>query len=121
MYEQPPGTSIVPEWDLVCRRKIWRTNVQMSLAVGKFTGALSIGIIADKFGRKTSVDISIILYMISGILSFLTPSYWLFFWARFFLGVAGAGVYHSAYTLCKLFSCKLVHKYNLKVLFPVSS
>lgn len=43
-----PGISIVPEWDLICDRKIMKTNIQMALAVGKFTGAFFVGIIADR-------------------------------------------------------------------------
>lgn len=47
-YDQKPGISIVPEWNLICDKIIWRTNVQMALSVGKFFGASLLGIIADR-------------------------------------------------------------------------
>uniref|UniRef100_A0A336N5D9 CSON006806 protein n=1 Tax=Culicoides sonorensis TaxID=179676 RepID=A0A336N5D9_CULSO len=98
-YDQKPGTSIVSEWDLVCDKLIYRTNVQMALSVGKFIGSSVLGIVADRWGRKFAFNISAIIYMIAGPLSFLTPWYWIFFFSRFLLGAAGSGVYNSAYTI----------------------
>lgn len=101
MYEQEPGVSIVSEWDLVCDKIVYRTNVQMALSVGKFMGSLMLGVIADKWGRKFAFNISASIYIIAGVLSFVTPWYWIFFFSRFLLGAAGSGVYNSAYTLRK--------------------
>lgn len=42
------GTSIVPEWNLVCEHEMQRTAVQVALSVGKFAGAFLFGIVADK-------------------------------------------------------------------------
>lgn len=54
-----------------------------------------------RWGRKFAFNISAVIYMVAGTLSFLTPWYWIFFLSRFLLGAAGSGVYNSAYTLCK--------------------
>jgi hypothetical protein len=40
--------SIVPEWELLCERTAFRSNVQVALSIGKFFGASSFGIISDK-------------------------------------------------------------------------
>lgn len=88
-----------PQWDLVCDREMKRTAVQVALSVGKFLGAFLFGIVADKYGRKTSITVSSIMYMVCGPLAAVAQSYWLFVGARVGLGLAGSGVYHSAYTI----------------------
>ncbi|XP_063696923.1 organic cation transporter protein [Culicoides brevitarsis] len=98
-YDQQKSVSIVTEWDLVCDRLVYRTNVQMALSVGKFFGSSLLGVIADRWGRKLAFNISAVIYMVAGLVSFLTPWYWIFFLSRFLLGMAGSGVYNSAYTL----------------------
>lgn len=50
-YDQKPGVSIVTEWDLVCDKIVYRTNVQMALSVGKFVGSSTLGIIADRYDK----------------------------------------------------------------------
>lgn len=47
-YEQEPGFSFVPEWNLVCERTALKSNVQVALSIGKFIGASTFGIISDK-------------------------------------------------------------------------
>lgn len=48
-YNQKPGVSIVTEWDLVCDKIVYRTNVQMALSVGKLMGSSVLGVVADRF------------------------------------------------------------------------
>lgn len=48
-YDQKSGVSIVTEWNLVCDKIVYRTNVQMALSVGKFIGSSTLGIIADRY------------------------------------------------------------------------
>lgn len=47
-YEQDKDVSFVPEWNLVCERTAYRSNVQVALSIGKFVGASTFGIISDK-------------------------------------------------------------------------
>lgn len=99
-YEQHADASIVPEWDLVCENKAWRSTVQVALSLGKFVGASLFGIISDRYGRKTSYVIGSSLYIISGMLTTFSPWYWLFMIGRVGLGAAGAAVFYASYTLC---------------------
>lgn len=48
-YEQAKDVSFVPEWNLVCERTAYRSNVQVALSIGKFVGASTFGIISDKW------------------------------------------------------------------------
>lgn len=54
-----------------------------------------------RYGRKTSISISSVIYIICGPVAAVSQSYWLFVAARVGLGIAGSGVYHSGYTVCK--------------------
>jgi hypothetical protein len=47
-YEQEKDVSFVPEWNLVCERTAYRSNVQVALSIGKFVGASTFGILSDK-------------------------------------------------------------------------
>lgn len=54
-----------------------------------------------RFGRKTSITIGSLLYIVFGPVGAFAEYYWLFVLSRVALGIAGSAVYHSAYTLCK--------------------
>lgn len=54
-----------------------------------------------RYGRKKAFSIAAVLYIVSGPLAAVGNSYWLFLFARIGIGVAGSGVYHSAYTIRK--------------------
>ncbi|XP_054263783.1 organic cation transporter protein-like isoform X2 [Macrosteles quadrilineatus] len=97
--EDVPHSSTVTEWDLVCDRLPLKSNVQSSIALGKFVGGFLFGFIADKYGRKSSFVLACLTYVVTGPLAAFAPSYWLFIVARFFIGTAGSGCYESAYTL----------------------
>lgn len=47
-YEQDKDVSFVPEWNLVCERTAFRSNIQVALSIGKFIGASTFGIVSDK-------------------------------------------------------------------------
>ncbi|KAG8320756.1 hypothetical protein J6590_061996, partial [Homalodisca vitripennis] len=100
MYdEEVPYSSTVSQWDLVCDNLPKKSNIQSSIAIGKFVGGFLFGFIADKYGRKSSFVLASLTYIIMGPLAAFSPSYWLFIVARFFLGIAGSGCYESAYTI----------------------
>jgi hypothetical protein len=44
----PHDLSIVPEWQLLCERTVYRSKVQAALSVGKFVGATLFGVLSDK-------------------------------------------------------------------------
>lgn len=99
-FVQDEGISIVPEWNLVCENKGWRSTVQVALSIGKFLGASIFGVIGDRYGRKTSYCMGALLYIVAGILTSFSPWYWLFMVGRILLGAAGAAIFYSSYTIC---------------------
>lgn len=67
-----------------------------------------------RYGRKTSVSIASLLYVVFGPLAAFSPYYWLFVVARVGLGMAGSGVYYSTYTIRNIF---YMYFYNLLTFF----
>ncbi|XP_042327842.1 solute carrier family 22 member 2-like isoform X2 [Sceloporus undulatus] len=69
------GSSIVSEFDLVCE-DAWKLDLfQSCVNVGFFVGSIGIGYMADRFGRKLCLLITILINSISGVLVAIAPSY----------------------------------------------
>ncbi|XP_065212953.1 organic cation transporter protein-like isoform X2 [Planococcus citri] len=98
-YRYENYNSVISEWDLVCDRYYYRSNIQASYALGKFFGASFFGIIADKIGRKSSFTLAALCYVASAFLSAASSWFCVFLLIRFLLGFAGVGCYSTAYTL----------------------
>lgn len=86
----------------MCDNVALKSNIQAAMAVGKFVGGLLFGSISDTYGRKFAFNLAAFIYMFSGPSAALVNSYVLFLMARFFIGVAGSGIYESSYTICNL-------------------
>ncbi|XP_028044482.1 organic cation transporter protein-like isoform X1 [Rhopalosiphum maidis] len=98
-YRYSSTKSVVSEWDLVCDNVAKKSNIQASMAVGKFVGGLLFGSISDIYGRKFAFNLAALIYMFTGPSAALIDSYVLFLIARFLIGVAGSGIYESSYTI----------------------
>ncbi|CAI9173739.1 unnamed protein product [Rangifer tarandus platyrhynchus] len=70
-----PGSSIVTEFNLVCANSWMLDLFQSVVNVGFFIGSLSIGYIADRFGRKPCLLITILINASSGVLMAIAPNY----------------------------------------------
>ncbi|KAL4676502.1 hypothetical protein H8959_010647, partial [Pygathrix nigripes] len=74
LYETP-GSSIVTEFNLVCANSWMLDLFQSSVNVGFFIGSMSIGYIADRFGRKLCLLTTILINAASGVLMAISPTY----------------------------------------------
>ncbi|XP_003792437.1 solute carrier family 22 member 2 [Otolemur garnettii] len=70
-----PGSSIVTEFDLVCANSWMLDLFQSSVNIGFFIGSMGIGYIADRFGRKLCLLITILINATSGVLMAVSPTY----------------------------------------------
>ncbi|XP_066594904.1 organic cation transporter protein [Prorops nasuta] len=92
------GTSYVKEWDLVCDKIAYRSNVQMALSLGKLIGSF-FGAFGDKYGRKIMYRIGLVLLLVSGPTSSIVPWYWGFMLLRLIAGISYMVVGYSAFTI----------------------
>nr|CAI5826853.1 unnamed protein product [Callosobruchus analis] len=82
------------EWQLVCDRRWMAALAQSTYMFGVFTGALWLGNLADKVGRKPVFCWSAVLQVVFGIGVAFTPEYFSFLVMRFLYGIVGsAGSY----------------------------
>nr|XP_033335438.1 organic cation transporter protein [Megalopta genalis]XP_033335439.1 organic cation transporter protein [Megalopta genalis]XP_033335441.1 organic cation transporter protein [Megalopta genalis]XP_033335442.1 organic cation transporter protein [Megalopta genalis]XP_033335443.1 organic cation transporter protein [Megalopta genalis] len=91
-------TTFVEEWALVCDKSAARASAHMILSLGKLLGSAVFGTFADKYGRKISYVIGVILLIISGPAGALVPWYWAFMISRLFNGASHAAIQYSAFT-----------------------
>lgn len=96
MRYQLEGSSIVPDWELVCENSVWRTVVQMILSLGKCLGASSVGIASDRFGRRKLFAYGAVLFTVASLVATFSPWYWLFLIGRFCLGSSASGLFYPA-------------------------
>ncbi|XP_057339224.1 organic cation transporter protein-like [Microplitis mediator] len=99
MFDDSERSTIVNEWQLVCDNKLHRANTFLMYSLGMTCGSSFLGIYADKYGRKNSLIISIILQIIAGPLSALVPWFWAYLILKFLTGISTGAMYSSGYTI----------------------
>lgn len=93
-------TSRTIDWNFVCDRRWMGSIVQTVFMLGVFTGAVVLGGLADKVGRKTVFCWSALLQLIIGVAVAFIPEYFSFMLARYLLGIFGsAGAYICGFVL----------------------
>uniref|UniRef100_A0A1S4N1W3 Major facilitator superfamily (MFS) profile domain-containing protein n=1 Tax=Pediculus humanus subsp. corporis TaxID=121224 RepID=A0A1S4N1W3_PEDHC len=99
-YDYEKGlSSMVIDHDLVCERTALKSMIQVSLSLGKFTGAFLFGVLSDKYGRKLSFLLGCLIYVVSGPLVAFAGNYSMIVAGRIGLGAACSGIYNSAFVI----------------------
>ncbi|CAH1777776.1 unnamed protein product [Owenia fusiformis] len=93
------SSSVRIDYSLVCDRSILAAVAQSVYMAGMLIGAVLLGELSDKFGRRKLLLISIVLQLISGIGLAFAPEYFSFIFFRFLLGNAHSGVFLPGFTL----------------------
>jgi len=90
--------------------KVWKlTPTDLGLlgsasAIGMAIGAAIAGMVADRWGRRTVVTFTLVLYGLASILSGLAPNFGLLLFFRFLTGLGLGGELPAASTLVSEFS-----------------
>ncbi|XP_074846386.1 solute carrier family 22 member 2-like isoform X3 [Carettochelys insculpta] len=93
------GSSIVTEFNLVCEDS-WKLDLfQSCVNIGFFIGGINIGYLADRFGRKLCLLITILINSTSGVLLAFAPSYTWMLIFRFIQGLVSKGGWLTGYIL----------------------
>ncbi|XP_014203835.1 organic cation transporter protein [Copidosoma floridanum] len=88
------------EWNFVCSRRWMGAVAQSAYMFGVFVGAVTLGSMADKYGRKIIFYVSSVCQLIFGVLVAAVPEYYTFLVVRFLYGIFGsAGAYITGFVL----------------------
>ncbi|XP_075226543.1 organic cation transporter protein isoform X2 [Lycorma delicatula] len=93
-------TSRGMEWNFVCDNRWMGAVTQSVYMFGVFTGAVTLGSMADKYGRKIIFYVSAVLQLIFGLLVAFIPHYYIYLSAMFIYGMFGsAGAYITGFVM----------------------
>ena len=76
--------------------------------VGMLLGAITIGDLADRYGRKIGLLVSVLLLGGGGVLSAVSPNYTMFLIMRLLTGAGGVGLFQVTFVLGECTSCTSV-------------
>jgi len=93
------GSSAVMDWNLVCDKKGMKATAQALFMVGVLIGSYGFGYLSDKFGRKKSFFLAVVIQVGFGLLAGIVPEYWSFVLVRMVVGATTSGVFLVAYVL----------------------
>jgi OCT family organic cation transporter-like MFS transporter 4/5 len=91
--------TLVNTFDLVCDKKWYASLAQSIHQVGYAISGLGLGLISDKYGRKTCALFAVSLEIFAGLGLAFSPSIYLFFFFRLLVGIASYGRFLNGYVL----------------------
>ncbi|CAO1434485.1 unnamed protein product [Diamesa serratosioi] len=92
-------SSAVKSFNLVCDNSFWRASADSFLMAGVFFGSLIAGHFSDMYGRKPVFIVSLLLQLIFGILTSISPGFITYTICRMIVGATTTGVFLVAYCL----------------------
>ncbi|XP_075043848.1 solute carrier family 22 member 20-like [Mixophyes fleayi] len=86
------SSTIVTEWDLVCNQRTMRQVAQSIYMAGVLVGAVVLGSLSDRFGRKIILIGSYLMMAVSGTCVAFLPSFVTYCTFRCLCGIAFSGI-----------------------------
>ncbi|XP_068198918.1 solute carrier family 22 member 6-A isoform X2 [Antennarius striatus] len=92
-------STIVTEWDLVCDRASLNNIGSSFYMFGLLVGAIVFGTLADKYGRRIIILISLSIQAVFGCAAAFAPNFYVYTALRFIVGTSISGVIMNAFVL----------------------
>ncbi|KAG8034523.1 hypothetical protein G9C98_007599 [Cotesia typhae] len=92
--------TIISQWNLVCNRSHYANIQQSILMFGILLGNITFGSLADRFGRKIPLMISVILQLVSGIGCAIVPWFPALLFLKLLAAMATGGTMVTSYVIC---------------------
>ncbi|XP_050453891.1 organic cation transporter protein-like isoform X2 [Cataglyphis hispanica] len=92
--------TIISQWNLVCDRTHYANIQQSILMFGVLLGNIIFGSLADRYGRKKPLMISIVLQLLSGIGCAIVPWFQVLLLMKLLSALATGGTMVTSYVIC---------------------
>ncbi|XP_071837665.1 organic cation transporter-like protein [Apostichopus japonicus] len=114
---EPYGSTIVSEWNLVCDRASFVELSQTVLMIGVTIGSVIFGYIVDRFGRRQIFFASLFMQGIFGCIEAFSPSFVIFLVFRLFIGITDQGFVLPAWAMVSELFTPRCRPYTFPCLF----
>ncbi|XP_054619935.1 solute carrier family 22 member 6-B isoform X2 [Dunckerocampus dactyliophorus] len=98
-------STTVTEWDLVCDRAGLNTLGSSIYMFGLLVGSVAFGAMADRYGRRFVLLLSIALQTMFGVAAAFSPNFIVYVVLRFIVGATISGVIINAFVLGTEWTC----------------
>ncbi|KAJ8963491.1 hypothetical protein NQ314_005592 [Rhamnusium bicolor] len=93
------GYTSVIEYKLTCKNAYFIATSNALFMVGVMIGSIVFGELSDRYGRKLTFFISLVMQLVFGVIAAFSPEYWTFTIARVIVGASTSGVFLVAYVI----------------------
>ncbi|GAB1602962.1 organic cation transporter protein-like, partial [Argonauta hians] len=93
-----PGTAAT-QMNMVCSQEVRQSLMNMLFMGGVFVGSFFFGVLSDKKGRRTSLYVSLLMWLLSSVPLYVTNDIRLLAVLRFFEGFSGNGIFLNSFIL----------------------
>ncbi|KAL1517616.1 hypothetical protein ABEB36_001355 [Hypothenemus hampei] len=93
------GYTSVIEWNLTCNKAYLIAIGNSLFMFGVMAGSIGFGEMSDRWGRKKTFFLSLVIQVVFGTIAAVAPEFWSFSIARAIVGATTSGVFLVAYVI----------------------